>query len=92
MAFQNAQNATAGAFGRVTGPVTSSSVGGVSKSVDVASSSYANAGPYNLTPFGKELYQLLRRASLGGVTVSPPRVPLDAALLYGSGFFSPFGR
>ena len=92
LAAQDAQNATVGSFGKVSGPITSSSVGGVSKSTDVASSSYSGAGYYNATSYGRQLYQLLRRFSLGGVTVSPPRVPLDASLLYGSGVFSPFGR
>ena len=81
LAAQDAKAAAAGSFGVVSGPVSSKSVGGVSKSIDVSSSGFANAGYLNATSYGRELYTLLRKFSLGGVYVAPVPYNPDFGLL-----------
>jgi len=64
-----------GAAGLSLAPVTSKSVGGVSKSMDVSLTAYAGAGPYNATPYGQRLYGLLRSMATG------PRYSVHPAVL-----------
>lgn len=81
LAAQDAKAGVTGAFGGVSGPVSSKSVGGVSKSIDVSSSAFANAGYLNATSYGRQLYTLLRKFSLGGAYIAPPPFNPDFGLL-----------
>jgi hypothetical protein len=66
----NAKTAKAGgAPGGTSGPVSSKSVGGVSVSYDVGSTTLQGAGPYNATSYGRQFWQLARSAAYGGTIV-----------------------
>lgn len=63
---QRAAAAGGGADGGVSlAPVTSKSVGPVSKSVDVTLTAFAGAGPWNATAYGQRYYAMLRAAAVG---------------------------
>ena len=66
--------ATAGGAiaGDASGPVTSKTVGPVSKSMDAALVGYAGAGPYNQTSYGQRLYQIMRAAGTGPMYFPKP--------------------
>ena len=59
--------AAGGAPGATTGIVTSRSVGGVSKGVDIGSVTVEGAGTYNLTSYGSEFWQMVLQIGIGGV-------------------------
>lgn len=62
-----------GIAGGVDGPVSSKSVGPVSKSYDLGSSTLPGAGEFNLTGYGRRLYRLLKSAGSGPVYFPGPR-------------------
>ncbi|MDR3488806.1 MAG: DUF4054 domain-containing protein [Bradyrhizobium sp.] len=64
-----AAGAAGGVPGATAGLVTSRSVGGVSKSVDVSSVTVEGGGTYNLTTYGSEYWQLVLQIGIGGVQV-----------------------
>ena len=66
--------ASGGIAGGVDGPVSSKSVGSVSKSYDLGSSASTGAGEFNLTGYGRRLYRLLKAAGAGPVYFPPPRM------------------
>lgn len=55
------------AVGNVVGVETSKSVDGVSVSMDVGSVTFAEAGHWNLTTYGIQLYQLAMMFGAGGI-------------------------
>lgn len=59
--------------GEASGPVSSKSVGPVSRSFDTGAVAMKMAGPYNLTSYGQRLFQILRGASAGGAYPRPPQ-------------------
>ncbi|KAA0117876.1 DUF4054 domain-containing protein [Methylobacterium sp. P1-11] len=61
-------------------PVTSKSVGPVSKSMDAGLTSFAGAGDWNATPYGVRFYGLLKRFAVGPVYRVAPKA---VAGLYG---------
>ena len=67
LAKMRATTVPGSAPGVTTGVKTSSSVGGVSKSVDISSVTIEGAGTYNLTSYGSEYYQLMRQIGIGGL-------------------------
>ena len=77
-----------GAPGATTGVVSSKSVGGVSKSMDLGIVTIEGAGTYNLTSYGSEYYQLMLLIGIGGVQLGADLndpTPLDAYAYYGAG-------
>lgn len=58
---------TAGGLGKVSGLVTSKSVGGVSLSYDLNQASNPDAGHWNLTTYGLRWWRFMRLAGAGGV-------------------------
>lgn len=56
--------------GAVTGVVSSKSVGPVSVSFDIAAITMPEAGQWNLTRYGIELFQLMGQVGAGGVQVA----------------------
>lgn len=56
----------------IQGAVTSQSVGGVSMSIDTASSSETDAGAWNLTTYGTRWIRLARMLGAGPVQVGAP--------------------
>jgi hypothetical protein len=67
LSAQNVAAASRGgvAFGAVSGPVTSSSVGSVSKSIDVTLNAYQGAGPWNATSYGQRYFQMIKAFATG---------------------------
>lgn len=59
--------ACAGTTGQVTGIETSKSVDSVSVSMDVGSITLANAGHWNQTTYGIQLYQMAQMVGAGGI-------------------------
>jgi hypothetical protein len=81
-----AASAGSGAGGSFSlAPVSSKSVGPVSKSMDNNLTAFAGAGDWNATPYGQRFYGLLRRFAVGPLYRVAPKA---AAALYG--FRRPF--
>jgi hypothetical protein len=52
------------------GILSSKSIGSVSGSYDVSTGSYANAGIWNSTSFGRRYWQMLRLVGMGGIQIT----------------------
>lgn len=89
-----AHNLTLGVVGAKGGgassfaPVSSKSVGPVSKSYDTSAVTRANAGIYNGTPYGQRLWALLSGMVAGGFY----RPSARAAQIRAAEGFGPYGR
>lgn len=89
MSAKNAAMTSAGGVaGDVAGPISSKSVGGVSKSYDVGVVSLAGAGPYNATTYGQRLYKMMQAYSAGPTYIPSPRMS-PTQTPYGLGYFGP---
>lgn len=67
--FKSAANGGIPGGGAGGGPVSSESVGGVSRSYDVTLASLENAGPWNLTNYGTRFLFMARLAGKGPVQI-----------------------
>lgn len=82
---QNQRVSAAGGIpGLTKGPVSSESVGGVSRSYDVAAGIVENAGHWNLTNYGVRFIQLARLIGRG-----PTQVGADCIGGFGGAWFGP---